>query len=614
MKHERMGYRLFHTSFRDRDGARQQAAAWYVEIRDQCERVRRLPAFTSRKASDELGRNLVALVSYYKATGGQTDPALAAWLTALPARTQRKLAEIGLLPRERIAASRALTAHLDDWRAALLAKGNTLGHADLMTGRARKVLDGCGFAHYAAIEPGRVLSYLDGLRQDTKEKRGISAQTFNFYLSACKGFCRWLVRNRRATENPLVSLTPLNVRTDRRHDRRALTVTELRALLDTAENGPERCGMSGKARAMMYKLAVESGLRANELRTLRRASFKLDGDAPTVTVAAAYSKHRREDVLPLRLALALELREFMKGLAPAAQVFKLTPRRRYAAEAFKADLEAAGVRRTDDAGRFADMHALRHTFISNLASGGVHPAVAQRLARHSTITLTMDRYTHTLAGDQAAALDVLPDLSGPSRERARATGTDNARAVAADADPRLALCLAQTGQSGQCGLTVVDSGGRNVCSAETPEILAENANLPRKQALGRGAGVADRAGFENRLRASVRGFESLPLRFGFARRFRRVGGVRLSATRSPAPVQACCGNPRRWRGGLRRSRGAGFAGAILGVAGRFLVDKGRGRACTKRRPGWNFGPSGGTRPSHRPRRTHLHAQPKERTP
>ena len=48
----------------------------------------------------------------------------------------------------------------------------------------------------------------------------------------------------------------------------------------------------------------------------------------------------------------------------------------------------------DDAGRVADFHSLRHTFISNLAASGVHPKVAQQLARHSTITLTMDRYSH----------------------------------------------------------------------------------------------------------------------------------------------------------------------------------------------------------------------------
>jgi integrase len=48
-------------------------------------------------------------------------------------------------------------------------------------------------------------------------------------------------------------------------------------------------------------------------------------------------------------------------------------------------------------GEVADFHALRHTFITMLSSSGVHPKIAQQLARHSTITLTMDRYSHAKA-------------------------------------------------------------------------------------------------------------------------------------------------------------------------------------------------------------------------
>jgi hypothetical protein len=88
---------------------------------------------------------------------------------------------------------------------------------------------------------------------------------------------------------------------------------------------------------------------------------------------------------------------------------------------------------TDAAGRVADFHALRHTFITNLARGGVHPKVAQQLARHSTITLTMDRYSHTLIGEAADALKALPNIGpiAPGRELValRATGTDDAKPV-----------------------------------------------------------------------------------------------------------------------------------------------------------------------------------------
>ena len=82
----------------------------------------------------------------------------------------------------------------------------------------------------------------------------------------------------------------------------------------------------------------------------------------------------------------------------------------------------------DEAGRVFDFHSLRHQFISDLVRGGVHPKEAQTLARHSTITLTMDRYTHVGIVDLTAALERLPAISDKtqSNENAKqlATGTD----------------------------------------------------------------------------------------------------------------------------------------------------------------------------------------------
>jgi hypothetical protein len=167
-------------------------------------------------------------------------------------------------------------------------------------------------------------------------------------------------------------------------------------------------------------------------------SFQVDGENPTVTVRAEYSKRRREDTLPLRQSLATVLRAFLAMRLPGALAFPTMPERQHVADMFRPDLEVAGVVYRDDAGRVVDFHALRHTFISNLARGGVHPKVAQTLARHSTITLTMDRYSHTLVGEQADALAALPDLSAPSRQAVRATGTNGPETAL----PVLASCLA----------------------------------------------------------------------------------------------------------------------------------------------------------------------------
>lgn len=64
-----------------------------------------------------------------------------------------------------------------------------------------------------------------------------------------------------------------------------------------------------------------------------------------------------------------------------------------------------------------------------MARAGVTPKVAQTLARHSTITLTMDRYAHVALADQTAALDALPSIEAAGdthdqQETLAATGTD----------------------------------------------------------------------------------------------------------------------------------------------------------------------------------------------
>ena len=56
------------------------------------------------------------------------------------------------------------------------------------------------------------------------------------------------------------------------------------------------------------------------------------------------------------------------------------------------DLKAAGIPYLVN-GRFADFHALRRIFVTNLAHSGVMPKVAQALAQVGDINLTLGVYT-----------------------------------------------------------------------------------------------------------------------------------------------------------------------------------------------------------------------------
>jgi len=456
--------RLFRATYRGRDGQKHNAGAWYIEfgLKDGLGRVRRVPAFASRKQSEGLGRRIIDLAALKGA--GQTLPAeMSKWIEGLPPRLLRLLARFGLLDAGRVAGLRPLGQHIDGapdapgYRQYLTAKGDTARHVEKTCQRIRKVFEGCGFVFFSDVSAVKLMLHLGNMRADTADKRGRGAATVNHHLRACKSFFAWMVTEGLATVNPIACLKLLNARADIRLERRALSAEELRWLLDTTRQGPERFGMSGPERAMVYRLAVESGLRAGELGSLSRASFDLDAKEPTVCLAAARSKRRRLDVLHLRADTAADLRTFLGFKLPGAPAFNIPPSYR-TADMIRADLADARAawlsesatpqerqdrERTsflaaeDGAGRVCDFHGLRHTCGSLLAAAGVHPALAQRIMRHSTIDLTMSRYTHVFAGQEAHAVEALPDLgASPVKQSAKATGTDGATAQAAPGTPR----------------------------------------------------------------------------------------------------------------------------------------------------------------------------------
>ncbi len=340
---------------------------------------------------------------------------------------------------------RTLAEHVEDFRAFLESKGNTAAHVALTVQRLSDAVDGCRFKKLSDLNAGRVAGWLADRRKPKTGKMGnviagLSVASSNHYLVAMKSFGQWLVKDRRSPENPFAHLSRLNARVDVRHERRALSAAELSRLIAATENSRESFrGLDGFTRAMLYRVATMTGLRASELASLTLASFDLTADPPTVTLAAGYSKHRREDVLPLHSDLVARLSQWLSERERGSDGERVVLSLNRAADAklerlfagtwaeraykmLRNDLEAAGVSYVTDDG-IADFHSLRHTFISNLVAAGVHPKLAQQLARHSTISLTMDRYSHVGLLDMTAALESLPTVTVSEPQTLRATGT-----------------------------------------------------------------------------------------------------------------------------------------------------------------------------------------------
>ncbi len=165
----------------------------------------------------------------------------------------------------------------------------------------------------------------------------------------------------------------------------------------------ERLGLE---RALICKVAILTGLRLNELRTLCAGDLSF-GDIPFVKLRSSNEKNRRGSTLALRADLAADLRQWCQGKASNESVFNVPAG---LLRIMNRDLVAAGIPKKDAEGYVVHVHALRHSFGTHLSLAGVAPRVAQAAMRHSNISLTMNTYTDPRLLDTAAAVEALPDL------------------------------------------------------------------------------------------------------------------------------------------------------------------------------------------------------------
>jgi len=187
--------------------------------------------------------------------------------------------------------------------------------------------------------------------------------------------------------------------------RRALTVEESAELLHTTKNSDVLYqGITGYERYLIYSLALNTGLRANEIRTLTVSDVNFIGH--TITIKPQNEKSGKGSQIPLGEELSGLLREFSDNKLPNSHILRVPPR---TSDMLKIDLQAADIEFKTETGQ-ADFHALRHTFGTMLAVSGTTPQIAQKLMRHSDPKLTQNIYTHLSTNELRDGMK-LPDLS-----------------------------------------------------------------------------------------------------------------------------------------------------------------------------------------------------------
>ena len=411
--------------------------------------------------------------------------------------------------------------HLTAYRRHLAGKGTGEVQRRKVCGYLSNLFAACGWATLADAAAADALAHLERRRD---APAGLSAHGYNDHVAALKAFGAWAVADGRAADHSFGKLAKIDGETGRRHVRRAGAGEELAAILAAAAAGPDRRGLSGRSRAVLYLIAVSTGFRAKELSALTPRDF--DPDGPTLTLPGRHAKNKRATTLPVRPEVAAVLADFIDGRpagTPATAPLWPGNWREKAAAMLRRDLAAAGVpyrvgadgddlswaddrgerrRRGLSAAALADVragstvldfHALRTTFGTELARAGVAPQTAQRLMRHADYNTTMRHYAALGLSDLADGLDRLPvhAPAGPPGPRPDAAGEPPPDAPPAVLFAPCSHRVRTAGETGRrAGETGTGAGGRGLPApdAAEPPLWKGKRDSPGPRETRRGAG------------------------------------------------------------------------------------------------------------------------------
>ena len=337
-----------------------------------------------------------------------------------------------------------------------------------MERRISRVVAETGAKRLADLNAGKVeaaLMRMKSARGFQTRAKPLSVATRNEYVTSLQTFTKWATKRRKVDFDPLASLEKADeLGSDRVHPRRALAAADLAKLLDAARDRPEyelrvvrtgghkgelranvRPGVLGRARAtgvarrMAYLLAIWTGLRRSELRQLQWGDVWLDVEVPYLQLRDEATKSRRADVLPLHAQVADELRAFRPAAAAATDpVLPEVPMM----AVMKRDLAHAGIAYGDRETGYADLHSMRTTLNTLLASHDVAPRTRQSQLRHGDPRLTEVTYfdksrylePHAKQLNRAAAIGERDDARSPDAAAAMPPGQSSRKGSGPDRD------------------------------------------------------------------------------------------------------------------------------------------------------------------------------------
>ena len=245
--------------------------------------------------------------------------------------------------------------------------------------------------------------------------RGLSVRTVRLAHAILRNALRQAVKWRILASNPADAV---DLPKQQRKEMLAMTEAEAARFLAATAGGPWH---------ELFALLLSTGLRPSEAIALRWTDLDLPGDRLMVQRKATRvggrwlyeepktSKSRRTIDLPQEITKLLNERVrdgdlvFSNGRGEPPDLRTVTLYH------FKPALERAGLPIS------IRLYDLRHTHATLLLLAGIHPKIVSERLGHSSITITLDTYSHVLPGMQKESADTVGE---PCFHAARAANRD----------------------------------------------------------------------------------------------------------------------------------------------------------------------------------------------
>ena len=234
---------------------------------------------------------------------------------------------------------------------------------------------------------------------------GMGKKTIANNVEGLRALVLWCMERRYLAENPLIGLSKLD------------KTPKVRKRLPTKDEISRVMAVAPVGRRMTYRVASETGLRANELRNIR--IHHLDIEQGGIRLDPEWTKNRQPGFQPISKALLADLVKYAKE-RKAEKEYEAAFRRgghegawpenpllyvpRNCASSMDRDLVAAGIPKVTVEGKI-DFHCWRNVFINNVIATGADVKTVQALARHSSPELSFNVYGRSNKERLASAVE-----------------------------------------------------------------------------------------------------------------------------------------------------------------------------------------------------------------